>query len=306
MKIVFESSPERFNFPFRIIGSAGRYDTVSDCEFIDANHIICADRQMARLYLFYFDISSNTYTLLDSVECIVNGQPQNFELISYRDDVLYSISYKNTLFSCRIENNKFSEFQTIIIRPDDKYHGVLAPAGSDSVFVTNMTRPTVSEYNTKSKHTNTIVCSSGVRMKDIAILDSEHLLVLSSDSGPITGVRLSNGNVLPINGPYNSHLLVIKRKSGELVSKYTLENIQIDGCTYDEGRSTCYVTCTATDGSGFIFCSQFNTAYEFINMKKVPCAGFPHGVAVHGDLIAYTSYSESALYIMTLKEFHAS
>jgi hypothetical protein len=303
MKITFESSPTRFGFPFRIIGYEGRYDTLSDTEYIDDSHIICADRQMARLYLLQFDLSGNSYIILDSVECIVNGQPQHFELLSYRDGTVYSISYKNTLFSCKLKDNKFTEFQTVIVKSDEKYHGVLALPETDIVLITNMLRPTITEYNTKTGISRSIVCGAGVRMKDVAILDTEHMIALSSDNGPISGTRLPNGSVSPINTPYNSHILVLKRQTGQLVSKYTLEKTQIDGCAFAAG--TCYVTCTAADGSGYILCCTFDSEYAFINVRKIPCAGFPHGVAVHGDIISYTSYSESALYIHTIKEFES-
>lgn len=303
MKITFESSPARFGFPFRIIGYEGRYDTISDAEFIDDTHIICCDRQMARLYLLEFNVTNNSYTILDSVECIIDDQPQHFELLSYRNGTVYSISYKNTLFSCKLKENTFSEFQTVIVRSDENYHGVLAPPGTDTVLVTNMLRPTITEYNTKTGKSNTIVCSAGVRMKDVAILDAEHMIALSSDKGPISGQRLPNGSVSPINSPYNSHILVLKRHTGQLVSKYILEKTQIDGCTYD--GDCCYVTCTAADGSGYILCCTFTEDYEFTDIKKIPCAGFPHGVAVRGDMIAYTSYSESALYIHKLSDFLA-
>ena len=64
MEIILPSSHIQFNFPFRIVGNAGRYDTVSDCRFIDEKHIVVADRQMASLYLIEFNISDKSYKII--------------------------------------------------------------------------------------------------------------------------------------------------------------------------------------------------------------------------------------------------
>ena len=291
MKIAFESSPTRFNFPFRLIGSAGRYDTISDCEFIDESHIVCVDRQMAQLYLIRFDLSGSTYTILDTTTVVCNDVPQHFELISLRRTPsgvhLYSITYSNTLFSCTIINNKFGNFRTTIINRDDSYHGVYA--FGDSVYVTNMSRPTITEYNTKSHSRKSIVCSEGVRMKDVFVIDDMHILALSSDRGPITNVTY--------NPPYDSHVFIYNRHTGAVVAKHTLKNTQIDGCFYNAPH--CYVTCTNSDGGDYLFRAKID-GYTFSEPTSIPCAGFPHGISIYRNLIAYTSYTDSALYIHTL------
>lgn len=304
MKIIFESYPYKYGFPFRVIGYEGRYDTLSDCDFIDDSRIICVDRQMAILYLIHFDLSNNSHAVLNSKECIIDGKPQHCELLSFRNSTLYSVTYHNTLFSCTIENNKFTNLKSTVVRQNDNYHGLIALENSDSVLVTNMNAPTITEYNTKTEDSTTISCSTGVRIKDVAVLDEDHLIALSSDSGPISGKRLSNGRVLPRCNLYNSHILVLNRKNGRLLNKYLLENTQIDGCTYD--KSYCYVTCTEANGSGFILRFKLDCNYNFTDIIKIPCAGFPHGIAIYNDLISYTSYTESALFIHKLTDFISS
>jgi hypothetical protein len=292
MKITLESSHKRFGFPFRLIGSAGRYDTLSDCAFIDESHIVCVDRQMAQLYLIRFDLSGSEYTILDTTTVVCDGVPQHFELISLCHTptaiIIYSISYKNTLFSCTLINNKFGNFHTTVVNIDDAYHGVHA-FGGDSVYVTNMVRPTITEYNIKTKSRKSIVCSEGVRMKDVFPIDEHHLLALSSDRGPIVNVTY--------NVPYDSHVFIYNRHTGAVTAKHTLKNTQIDSCVYN--APYCYVTCTNSDGSGYLFRSKID-GYTFSEPTSISCAGFPHGIAIYKNLIAYTSYTDSALYIHTL------
>lgn len=307
MKIVFDSTHTRFGFPFRIVGNAGRYDTISDCEFLDDNRIVCVDRQMAQLYLIEFSLPDNSYTILDSQTVICDGQPQHFELVSLRKDpanpdkyTLYSISYKNTLFSCDISGSKFANFRTTVVDPSEKYHGVFA-FGDDKVYVTNMIRPSITEYNVKSGAKKSIVCSGGTRMKDVAILDDDHIIAISSDGGPINGHRKPDGSVEPVNVPYNSDVLIYNRHTAKLVARHTMPKTQIDGCIYVAPH--CFVTCADIDGTGYIWRSKIDAVHQFTEVKKIPCAGFPHGLALRGRIFAYTSYSDSALYIEDVGSF---
>ena len=298
MKIVFESSPKRFNFPFRVIGSAGRYDTISDCEFLDDSHIVCADRQMARLYLLEFSLETGAHSILDSVECVFEGRSFNFELLYIFENIVYSISYDNTLFSCNIVNNKFVNMKIVTVSKGEAYHGICG-ADKDSVYVTNMLRPTITKYNVKTMETSSIACDGGTRMKDAVVIDDRCLLALSSDSGPIKGTLQGDGKVRPYHTPFDSHLLIYERSS-RLARRHVLEKTQIDGCVYSNGFL--FVTCTDTMGGGFLLRCRIDSDYNFKDIVHIPCAGFPHGVAVRGGLFAYTSYSESALYIGRISE----
>jgi hypothetical protein len=306
MKVVFESSPIRFEFPFRIFGNAGRYDTISDCEFIDDRQIVCVDRQMAKLYLIQFDLPTDSYTILDSQTVICEGQPQHFELISIRkhteSDIytVYSISYQNTLFSCEIIDNKFCHFRTTVVNPREKYHGVLA-FDLDKVYVTNMLYSSITEYDTKTKTQKSIVCSGGTRMKDVAIIDKDYIIVISSDSGPVLGKRAPDGKVSPLNILYDSHALIYNRHTAKLMARHTFPNTQIDGCIYM--APYCFITCAKIDGTGYIWRAKIDNSYQFTQMKHISCAGFPHGLALRDHTFAYTSYDESALYIEDVGSF---
>jgi hypothetical protein len=259
---------------------------------------------MATLYLIQFDLSTNSHTLLDSQTVVCDGEPQHFELVSLRkisdtDFTLYSISYKNTLFSCNIVDNKFCNYQKVVVNPDERYHGVLA-FGTDTVYVTNMRRPSITEYNVKSGATKSIVCSGGTRMKDAAILDDDHIIVISSDNGPIIGTRTPSG-VSPLNPPFDSHIMIYNKHTTKLLARHRLPHVQIDGCIYHAPH--CFVTCSRTDGTGYIWRATINSSYQFTLPKELPCAGFPHGLSLRGSTFAYTSYSESALYITDVGSF---
>lgn len=303
MKLVFKSSPAPFRFPFRIIGDAGRYDTLSDCEFVSDTQIVCADRQMARLYLVEFDLEKGSHTILDSKECVVDTVPQHFELLHIKGNKVYSVSYSNTLFSCEIKDNKFCNFKTTKINEGEAYHGVCDGGTADSVFLTNMKKNNLTHYDTKSRVKTPFPCAGAIRMKDAAIIDDKHILAISSDKGPINGTLLKDGKVNPRNPPYDSHVHIFNRADHRLVRQHTFKDTQIDGCVVHDGY--CYVTCARCDGTGYIWRAKLDADYNFTDVKELPAAGFPHGIAVRNKMLAYTSYTESALYIQPLEKYEA-
>jgi hypothetical protein len=298
MRIVIPSSPERFKFPYRIVANAGRYDTISGCVFLDDSRIVCADRQMARIYLVKYDLEAGTHAILDERECVLKNEPQNFELLAYHDNTIYSVSYRNTLFSCKIKDDKFCEFKLTTIQPRDNYHG-LCYAGGSSLLLTNMLQNTIVEYNVATQAKRAIKCEGGVRMKDVSVVDSQCILALSSDSGPTTG-RLGDRVT-----PYASHVLLLERTTGKLIRKHTMPATQIDGCAITspsckEMIACAYVTATDSEGIGYILRLNISLDYEFIGISRIEAAGFPHGVDISGGVLAYTSYTESALYIQKM------
>ena len=301
MRIVLPSLPSLFNASLKVIGSVGRYDTVGDCEFLSNNRILCVDRQMASLYLIEFDLSGNTHRIVNSVTAICDGQPQHFELIALRkhetSTTIHSISYKNTLFTCDLEGDTFRNLRTQVVRPGDLYHGVVV-SGPESVIVTNMRQPTITEFNTRTGAQTTMFCDGGQRLKDAAPIDTDHIIVVSSDFGPIDCTRRPDGSVTPHNRPYDSHVLVYDRRTAMRIARLVLPATQVDACIYQ--APYCFVTCTDQTGTGTILRCKVEPDFSLSEPVHIPCASFPHGLAIHGDLFAYTSYGESALYIHPL------
>lgn len=305
MKISFATSHERFKFPFRIIGHAGRYDTISDCEFLADDVLVTCDRQMARLYIVKFDLEAGTHTVSESKEIVVNGQPQHFELL-YFDPVLqtlYSVSYRNSLFSARIHENRVVSYDTAVVTKNEAYHGV-ARSTVSTLYVTNMLNNTITEYNPKTYEKRSITCEGGVRMKDVAVMNDDVLLAISSDDGPAIGIKYPGVTLRSFHPPYDSHAFVYKRDNGELVSRYVFPKTQIDAVVYHE--PFCFVTCAdGVTGQGYLMRFTMDESYNFTNPTKIPCAGFPHGIAVRNDVLAYTSYTDSALYVHRLTDLHS-
>jgi hypothetical protein len=299
MKVVLPSTHTTFNFPFRIIGSAGRYDTLSDCAFLDDTHIVCADRQMATLYLVKVDISSNKFTVLDSQTCIVDGKPIHFDLLYVYKNKVFSVSYDNFFFMCDISNNTFQNFSITELNKEDAYHGLSAASTPDVLYFTNMKRPTIASYNLNTQEKATIRCH-GVRLKDVSIIDEDHFVVLSSDNGPVTGTQLEDGKVHPNSKPYNSHALIYNKNTGKLLDTYVLKATQIDSCVFHNGY--CYITCTNANGVGYILRCRITPGYKFAEPAMFPTEGFPHGIAIHNGLLAYTSYTDSSLTVLNLAE----
>jgi hypothetical protein len=307
MKISFNSTNKKHGYPFRIIGNAGRYDTISDCAFIDASHIVCADRQMACLYLLEYNIENNTHKIKHMIECKFDDGPFHFELITMGHDpissktTLYGVSYNNKIFSCNIVNYKFVNCELTQALLNESYHGIQLLEDGLSVYATNMKKPSIAKFNIKTSKSESFLCAGGVRMKDVAIIDETHIIALSSDKGPVNGEQLENGTVHPRCKPYNSHVLIYNRLNFALLCKHTLEDTQIDSCVYH--APFCYVTCTDSNGNGFILRGLIdNVTKQIVEIKHMPCKGFPHGIDIAHGCIAYTSYTESALYIYRLPQ----
>jgi len=303
MIIQLPSSPTQFNYPLHIIGHAGRYDTVTDCAFLDDTHIVCADRQMARLYLIEFDISNNTYDIKDTHQSIINGTPQHFDLIHVEGNTVYAVCYSNTLFSCRVISNKFCQTTSTVINQADAYHGV-ARASPTTLYLTNVKKNTIIEYNPLSKEKRTIVCIGGIRIKDVDVIDADHIIAISSDRGPITGRQLSGGKVVQVNAPYDSHLLIYNKHSDQLLDKFALHASHVDSCTVHDGY--CYTTCTDMHGNGYILRCMISNMYHITDPAYTTTADFPHGICIRKGLLAYTSYRDSTVVISRLSDLQFS
>lgn len=293
MRIVLPSSPDRFGFPLRAVGSQGRYDTVSDCEFLDDTHIICCDRQMARLYLIRIDYDTERMTVVDTKEFVVGGIPVHTELLCLQGSTLHTISYTDKLFSCDIVGNRFRNLRATTVTAGDAYHGVCSAGSPNTVYVTNMRSNTITRYNTITRIKSTMVCEGGVRMKDAALVGENHILVLSSDRGPINTTRRPDGTISPTNPLYDSHALLYNRYTGARVATHLFKNIQVDGCVFYKNR--CWVTCTDQDGKGTLWSAAVTDDFRFVDERIIPCADFPHGLAIRNNILAYTSYGDSSL-----------
>lgn len=304
MKIKLPSDEKIYNFPFRVIGSAGRYDSVTDCAFLDTTHIICADRQMAKLYLIHYDMSANSFTILDSKTCITNGKPQHFDLITVKDYNLYATILDSTVLTCKITDLKFGDIKSHIVDLSHNYHG-LCYSDKDTIYLTNLLGPILAEFNLETCEKKLFYCANGQRMKDVTLIDSNYLIAISCEGGPVFqtyySARPSNlKQPQRVARPYNSRALIYNRHSGELVGEHILINTHVDSCIYS--APFCYITCTRQDGSGFLLRCKVDASYNFIEMTELACAKFPHGISVHGGLLAYSSYADSAVYIHKLSE----
>ena len=134
-------------------------------------------------------------------------------------------------------------------------------------------------------------------MKAISFIDTDTILVLSSDNGPKNGIY---GLKNQCNTPYNSHLFIYNRHSGHLYDTYLLEKTQIDACIVHNQH--CYVTCVDAHGNGYILRCKLTHDYTFDEPMRYNVAGFPHGIAIYNGLFSYTSYTESSVHVMKLED----
>jgi hypothetical protein len=281
VKITLNSTSVQHKDPIKYFGDAGRCESLTDCDFVDDTHIVCADRQMGRLYLIEFNMNTGTHTMIDM---LVTNPIQHFDLLIVCDDTVYAVCYTYILFSCKIKNMKFTQPDLTKMNRKEAYHGLCrSPIGN--LVLTNMRDNTIADYSLQTKKTHNFRCREGVHIKDATFVDMSTLLVISTDGGPAA----------TITKLYNSHILLYNYKSGALLHKYTLVDTHVDSCIYD--APYCYVTCTSPTGGGYILKCFISDKYTITETRQIPTERFPHGITIRGDLIAYTSYEESSLVI---------
>lgn len=248
---------------------------------------------MARLYLIGIDYAEKKMTVRESKEFIVGREPAHTELLCLQGNTLHTISYNDKLFSCDIVDGRFKNMRATTVTEDEAYHGVCSGGAPNTVYVTNMRKNTITRYNTVTKAKTTMVCEGGIRMKDAAVIGDNHILVVSSDRGPITTTMRPNGTITATNPLYDSHALLYNRRTGERLDTHLFAGTQVDGCFYYKNR--CWVTCTDGEGKGSLWSAALTPEFKFAEERVLPCAGFPHGIAIRNNILAYTSYADSSL-----------
>jgi hypothetical protein len=287
IKIVEDNS---YNLPLKFVDDVSRYDTMTACEFLNDNTVVCANRQSAKLYLIHIKAG---WSILDTIDIKCNGKPFFPEIIKKEKERFYATCFTGGYLTFQIIDNKLINLSYHVVDSRFRYHG-LYPLSDNSVFLTN-SRDTPGgivsmRFNDSVVH-YLIPGMEKKRIKDICHLENKQWIILGSDSSP---------TLLP-RGPYSAFvaLYCFTPNSGFLLKDIiVLEKTHLDSVV--QSSNTCYITAQHNKcGSILKVVASYN---KLCILDRIAVKDFPHGVAVSSKLWAYTSYKDSTVNIFPMLE----
>ena len=294
MEIILEEPLNRFATKL-YNGTRFRYPSVTDVVFVTPDRIVAAHRYACKLY--YIQLEEQNYRILDELTLYVNGQMYQTEMMDIRGTTIYLISFSERLTIVDIVHDKLHVRQGISLNSTNTpYHGIqvhknllyLTPSnnavGDDSIIVWN------TDTNAIVQRIQSPDVGSNVRIKDITFLSDERIVLL--------GNYKTTTNMLMPGHTFTGFIGLYTRDFKQLdIVTYT--NIHFDSVTSKDGIF--YATGDDTK-DGYIYVGSTDND-KLTPIKKHKVQGFPHGIAIHGDKLAYTSYTTSGVYITDVVNF---
>jgi hypothetical protein len=291
MEIILEEPLNRFATKI-YNGTRYRYPSVTDVVFVTPDRIVATHRYACKLY--YIQLEGANYRILDELTLYVNGQMYQTEMMDIRDTTIYLISFSERLTIIDIVHDKLQVRQGMSLNSTNtQYHGIqvhknllyLTPSnkavGDDSIIVWNTDTHAIVQR---------IDIGSNVRIKDITFLSDERIVLL--------GNYKTTTNMTMHGHTFNG-----------FIALYTRDFKQLDVVTY---TTTHFDSVTSKDGIFYATGDDANDGYIYVGsadndkltpIKQHKVQDFPHGIAIHGNKLAYTSYATSGVYITDVVNF---
>jgi hypothetical protein len=268
-----------------------RYPTVTDIQFINDDLIIVAHRHASKIFLI--KINPPHYEILDTLIITLNGKPHQTEALQVLKNKIYLICYSEYLFIIDIcEKLKITD----IIKVNNNktpYHGIKKM--NEFIYLTPSRKSEVCEpiiqFNTINKTYFSLPIGDikkKYRIKDILFIN-EKLVVL-----PI--IYKTKTFISDSQHKSNGMIGLFSFPDFKLLDTKEFQNIHFDLGTNFNNK---FIICTQDQDGGFLYTGEVNNN-KIGGIKKISVAGFPHGVAIHNNLLAYTSYETSSVYILSL------
>jgi hypothetical protein len=286
IKIVEDNT---YNLPLKFVDDVSRYDTMTACEFVNDNTLVCANRQSAKLYLIH--ITKTRWSVLDTIDIKCNGKSFFPELIKKERDRYYATCFTGGYLTFQIVDHKITNLFYNLVDNRCRYHG-LYPLSDSSVFLTNSRDNPggiVSLHVNNSVFHYIIPGMETKRIKDICQLENQKWIILGSDSSP---------TLLPAE-PYSAFvgLYSFIPNSGFLLKDMiVLKNTHLDSVV--QSSNTCCITAQQNMRGSIIKVVVSSDKLSILN--KITVKDFPHGIAVSSKLWAYTSYKDSTVNIFSM------
>lgn len=240
--------PNTYNFPARHIGSKTRYDTMTACEFVSHDTIVCSNRQSAKLYLIRFDMDS--WSLLDSIDTITDDGCLWFpEIIKRYAETYYATAYVGGYLTFKINvENRISCLSFHPINSLCCYHGL--HIANNKVFLTDSKKDAPGIITMGIDH-HVLPGLKKKRVKDLTQMKNGLWVVLASSSGPEQSPSKAYSSLIVL---YSADFLL----KDELI----LDRTHLDSVVHCE--NVCYITAQHHD-KGYIF--RVATASEGIDLE---------------------------------------
>lgn len=269
-----------------------RYPNLTDVIFIDETHLVVAHRYACKLYYIEI-ICNNKYNIIDTYILKLEGKPHQTEMMEYNNGIIYLIAFSEYMFRLCIKNNKITLLETIkLCKNKVSYHGIQYYNNSIYITPSLYNEPEdgkIIKYDIKTKKINSIAIKdlSNIRYKDITFLSDDYIVLICNYKKKTTMFDKNH---------FFDGFIGIFTKNFKLIDKIDLPHMHFDSVTSKDGIF--YATAAGLEGDFIYIGNCVNNKINII--KKLPVEAFPHGITIHNDKLAYTSYGTSSLYILDI------
>ncbi len=305
-------NPKGYFTPILYYKNKSRTTTVTDVNIISKELIVAIHRFAGKVYLIKLEYDEdqkiNKYYLLDSLKIKYGGSQYQTEMLTRKDNRLYILTYTSYLVIVDIIDNKNLKFiKELKFSHGSNYHGLeinnnnlyIVPAIVEGpMHIIKMSlNPENINYRFEKIITPEFKINTGkYRIKDITFLSNDNIILSIMTNNGKTGMLDYNHSDDGFIGLYDMNF--------KLLDKLPLKEIHMDSIIADK-KNNFYLTIHEKEGS-FIYKGTINNNINKIeNIKKIKVAAFPHGIDINEEynMLGYTSYATSSVYLIPLNEF---
>jgi hypothetical protein len=274
-----------------------RLPTLTDVIFRNDSQLLVAHRSAGKYYLFEMNIQKGLASILDTIEV---QQPP--DLITICNDTIYSVNFTNILTKITLEGNRFGAVEYIPIHESNIYHGITAYnkklycTQTKEQYVNTFQRYGITIIDTESMNvSHRFPEHSRDRIKQVAFMEDTYILMLiSKNYWKYANSTMEHPILLT-----NSALLLL-----DIETWNTLDSVPIPYSHSDSivsQNNEFFLTYHSGFEGGHILRGKVENG-KFCSIQNTKTKDFPHGISIRNDLLLYTSYDTSSLYIHTINE----
>lgn len=271
-------------------GTRWRYATMTDVKFYGDNHIIAAHRYGCKVYMILLE--GNTYTIQHSLTLTFDGKPYQTESFIIIDNTIYMLSFSNIMTLIDILPN-FTLKQKNHIQLETRYipyHGIAKK--EHMVYLTPSKQSIGTEYiltydTVNGRLTKHATLGENIRVKALAFLQNNMLVVV---------VNYKESTTMATKGHKFNGSVRLYSNNFVMLDSIDIPLTHFDGVVSDANNF--YATCADVQ-CGYIYKGHV-VENKITSLKAFQVNDFPHGIAIKGDTIAYTSYGTSGIHFLQM------
>jgi hypothetical protein len=272
-------------------GTRTRYATMTDVSFVSDTRIVAAHRYGRKLHVIDIDLPTGSHTIISSYDlhAMQEGihQPEMLEIVGNQ---VFMICYSPMLFIFDLSSSgiltKVASFQLNSVRTP--YHGIQHHNGF--LYLTPSNKSHGDDRIVKFKIADNSIDyakSFGIRIKDIGFCESGDVILIGNYKGKkamIDPGSTFNATIRVCNSQFEE----TDRREFPLTH---FDAVAVRGNDF-------YATASDMEG-GWIYCGTVKDG-KIETLDKQGVSDFPHGINILGDILAYTSYATSSIYLSRL------